>query len=76
VSDDLEYEKHLLIYGYKKVNKEYQGKYMYYCRGCGGPYYVVSSEFKSGGFEEVVAEVDPDQKSLFTFNKINDEEVF
>ena len=57
ITNDQEVEKYLIFYGYKKVNQEINGKHIYYCRGCTGPYYIKDIEIKKGGLAEILAEV-------------------
>lgn len=64
-------EKYLLAYGYKKVNKPIGGQFLYYCRGCAGPYYVTKLEIRTGPMAELLAEVNPEgSKVLMSFEKI------
>jgi hypothetical protein len=74
ITSDPNVEKQLLSYGYKKVNKAVGGQYLYYCRGCAGPYYIIKLEIRTGPMAELLAEVNPEgSKVLMSFDKIGED---
>ena len=74
VTGDEHVEKFLLAYGYKKVNRKVGDGYLYYCRGCAGPYFLTTLELKTGVMAELLAEVNVEgATNIMMFEKLSDD---